>query len=406
MTKRQARLFRRSVLTMLGALLLAGCGPSTPEPEPSSPPPASTEAVAAVTATPLPPQATRPTAAPSTTPTPPPASTEATAVVTATSSPAEVLPATATPSATPSPANTPEAEATPRPSKIPPAGPTASPSPTSTPTRTVIPPQPSPTPTGPGGPQVLSFTVAPTTTQNIGDSLVMSWEATGERAEVCPIAGRPVEFACQEVPLVGSLTWVTKEEDMTYNGFGLRAWEGDQSIWNVEYVLLQCQNLRPWFLDDPPEGCPEEEAMVSYAAGQYFEHGFMSWVEETDEFYVFYEGPDEYGWQRFHITWGLKLKPGASEDNRVGEDPPPGLYEPVSGFGLIWRGEVDWPQVADARQRLGWATEPEHGYDTAYQCMTPSHPSLWNCFLRGPRGDILLLYPDSSANVRTLWERW
>lgn len=253
---------------------------------------------------------------------------------------------------------------------------------------------------------MLSFTVAPTTTQNIGDSLVMSWEATGERAEVCPIAGGPAEFACQEVPLVGSLTWVIKEEDMTYNGFGLRAWGGDQSIWNVEYVLLQCQNLRPWFLDDPPEGCPEEEAMVSYAAGQYFEHGFMIWVEETDEFYVFYEGPDEYGWQRFHLTWGLKLKPGASEDNRVGEDPPPGLYEPVSGFGLIWRGEVDWPQVADARHRLGWATEPEHGYDTAYQCMTPSLPSLWNCLLRGPRGDILLLYPDSSANVRTLWERW
>jgi hypothetical protein len=205
---------------------------------------------------------------------------------------------------------------------------------------------------------------------------------------------------------VGNLTWVTREEDMTYNGFGLRAWEGDQSIWNVQYVHLQCQNLRQWFFEDAPERCPEEQSMVSYAAGQYFEHGFMIWVEETDEFYVFYEGPDEYGWQRFHRSWRLELKPGASQDHRVGEEPPPGLYEPVSGFGLIWRGEVDWPEVADARQRLGWATEPEHGYETAYQCMTPSYPSLWNCFLRGSGGDVLHLYPDSSANVRTLWERW
>lgn len=35
------------------------------------------------------------------------------------------------------------------------------------------------------------------------------------------------------------------------------------------------------------------------------------------------------------------LEPGMSADNRVADMPPPGLFEPVSGFGLLWRGEVD-----------------------------------------------------------------
>ena len=101
---------------------------------------------------------------------------------------------------------------------------------------------------------------------------------------------------------------------------------------------------------------------------------------------------------------GLQLKPGASQDNRVGEAPPQGLYEPVSGFGLVWRGEVEWPALGDARQRLGWATEPEFGYDTAHQCETRAHPRSWTCYLRAPGGEVLRLYPDSTAQARTLWQ--
>jgi hypothetical protein len=29
-----------------------------------------------------------------------------------------------------------------------------------------------------------------------------------------------------------------------------------------------------------------------------------------------------------------------------------------------------------------------------------------SCFLRGPRGEILDLHPDSTAQVRFLWEEW
>lgn len=130
----------------------------------------------------------------------------------------------------------------------------------------------------------------------------------------------------------------------------------------------------------------------------------MIWVEDPDDFYVFYRGEDEDGFQTFDWILDVALKPGASEANRIGEEAPSGRYEPVSGFGLVWRGEVEGVRP-DVRQRLGWATEPEFGFDTAYQCITPSHPRMWSCFLRGPRGEILYLHPDSTAQVRFLWEQ-
>ncbi|HSR35079.1 MAG TPA: hypothetical protein VLY63_31305 [Anaerolineae bacterium] len=233
---------------------------------------------------------------------------------------------------------------------------------------------------------------------------MLTWAASGERVEICPIAGNgPVELECQEVPLTGETTIVTDEKSMGYLGFGLRAKAGHSTAWSVAYIHLQCQDLREWFFDNPPQRCPAKPALYSYAAGQYFEHGLMVWVEATDDFYIFSREVDEQGFQTFEWTIGLQLKPGASPDNRLGEEPPPGLHEPISGFGMIWRDEAEGLRN-DMRQHLGWATEPEFGFDTAFQCETPAHPRAWSCYLRGPRGELLYLHPDSTAQVRFLWE--
>ncbi len=45
--------------------------------------------------------------------------------------------------------------------------------------------------------------------------------------------------------------------------------------------------------------------------------------------------------------------------------PPAGLYVPVSGFGLIWRGDVS--QSAGYREVLGWALAPEFGYGIFFE---------------------------------------
>jgi hypothetical protein len=263
-----------------------------------------------------------------------------------------------------------------------------------------------PTATAAAGPLVHSFRVTPQTTVNLGETLTMAWEAVGEKAELCPISGPgPVQARCQEVPLLGSTRFVTDEAAMAYTGFGLRVTSGGKFRWSLVDVHLQCRNLRPWFFDGAPERCPADLAHQSRAAGQYFERGLMVWLEDPNSFYVFYRGEDESGFQVYDWISDIQLKPGASPDNRVGEEPPPGLYEPVSGFGMVWRREIEGVR-ADVRERLGWATELESGYDAAYQCETVFYPGLWDCFLRGPRGEILYLRPDSTAQVRWLWEEW
>ncbi len=318
-----------------------------------------------------------------------PTATETVPLPSPTLAPATETPTLAPPTATASP--------------LPPA---ASPTPLPSPTATQPPPPASPTPSPVPSPSVLSFTVVPTTTLSVGDVLHFAWRATGDRAELCPLEGLgPADGLCRAVPLQGSTTWTTEESDMGFLGFVLRAWSGQIDQLAVAYVHLQCQNLRPWFFQNPPAVCPAAAADVSYAAAEHFEHGMMIWVQDTDTFYVFFSQPNQAGQTYFISTTGLQYPPGALS-HRTGETPPAGLYEPVSGFGLIWRGEAEWPDAADARQRLGWATEPEFGFDTAYQCETEFGPHLWDCFLQAPDGEVLLLRPDSTAQVHFLWSVW
>jgi hypothetical protein len=141
--------------------------------------------------------------------------------------------------------------------------------------------------------------------------------------------------------------------------------------------------------------CAQAPPTHTTAAVQTFEYGTMIWLEARDQFYLLYDTfvtpgggtttPSTKTTLQI-VTGPLTLTSGASPDNRVDESPPPGLFEPVSGFGLLWRGEV--VGVQDVRQHLGWAREPELGFATDIQCETPcgAHQS---CYLRLPNGEVL-----------------
>lgn len=124
----------------------------------------------------------------------------------------------------------------------------------------------------------------------------------------------------------------------------------------------------------------------------------MVWLESSDTYYIFYEtdlrlagsGQGSSSLRSVQIIEGpLSLKPGALPDNRVEEEPPPGLFEPRQGFGLIWRGEVQGAE--GVRERLGWARQTEFGYNALHQCQS-SCGSSWDCYLSAPDGGILHLY--------------
>jgi len=242
------------------------------------------------------------------------------------------------------------------------------------------------------------------------EGVALSWEAEGEHAAICPLIGDEV-VGCRclfDVPLVGSHTIKPSEIIGRYSGFQLAVEAG--GIRTVRYAPLAvaCPDSFPdWFFEDPPEICPKDAPLPSYAAAQRFEHGLMIWNEALDEYDILFDhhlaaaespqGTSSLTSLRI-IKGPLDLKPGASADNRVAETPPPGRLEPVSGFGLLWRGEVTGTE--DLRAALGWALAPEYGFDTVYQCAM-NCGAYWDCYLRGPEaegaaakpnGEILHLY--------------
>ncbi len=96
-----------------------------------------------------------------------------------------------------------------------------------------------------------------------------------------------------------------------------------------------------------PVGMPPVPAVVS-AAWQPFERGFMIYLQGAPgSIYVL---TNDNRFRLFIDTWVAGVDPESG-----GELPPPGLVEPVRGFGNVWRSN---PSV---RAALGWALAVEAG---------------------------------------------
>jgi serine/threonine-protein kinase len=100
-------------------------------------------------------------------------------------------------------------------------------------------------------------------------------------------------------------------------------------------------------------GCPRSPAVDAAWAWEPFEGGEMVWRGDLRRIYVLDQSgawrvyDDE--WREGDIEWDVALQA------------PGSLYQPVRGFGLVWREE---PGVRDA---LGWATAPETSFSATFQ---------------------------------------
>ncbi|MDQ2807563.1 MAG: hypothetical protein M3Z04_11735, partial [Chloroflexota bacterium] len=99
-------------------------------------------------------------------------------------------------------------------------------------------------------------------------------------------------------------------------------------------------------------GCPTtSETRITQAASQPFEHGALFWNGDARLIYLL-DGSTT-AWLRYTDTWN------DGDPNGGAETPAPGFYEPIRGFGKIWR------EQPDVRTRLGWGTAPESALTTA-----------------------------------------
>jgi hypothetical protein len=107
----------------------------------------------------------------------------------------------------------------------------------------------------------------------------------------------------------------------------------------------------------------------------------MVWNEDQDAIYVLFADDKTPGWA---------FLPDEFEDGQPETDPslvpPSGLYQPIRGFGLIWRNH-SLPAGTPVRDRLGWATDREKEIQTAIQC--DNRPQDAICYLGWPDGKIL-----------------
>jgi len=249
------------------------------------------------------------------------------------------------------------------------------------PAPTPLPPAPRPTeppaPTAPvtvqPGSIIQSFT-ASASTVDPGATITLAWQTNGEEVTLYRIQRTGQYGQMYQVPPSGSQEYAIASSERGSVQFQLAASAGG----SVEYanltITLTCPDT--WFFENPPDVCPQSSAVISSGVAQRFERGTMLWLASRAQIIVLRGGG---GWAQYSDTWQPGL-PEADPDIT----PPAGLFQPVRGFGLVWREYGE--QAA-----LGWALAPEFAVGRlAFQC--DSAPKYSTCYLDGPDG-LLRLEP-------------
>jgi len=313
-----------------------------------------------------------------------------------------VAPATSTPSPAPTdtlrptptplsvPTDTLRPTDTPQPTDTLQPSPTPPPMPSDTPTsEPAVTPVPAPTPTGQisSGP-VIHYFRADVEEADPGDTIVLEWRSEGATSAVLYHLLPSGQFSSQfwEVDTVGAFAYEIDPGERNHTTFYL--YVVDELASSADAMLtvsLRCPDT--WFFSPAPDECPWP-AVHSAGAEQHFERGTMIWIEEEDRIYVLY-GDDQYSprWQIYTDAWD---EGDPERDPTLA--PPPGLQQPVRGFGLIWR------QYPDVRLRLGWAVDQETGFTTAVQRTTRYKYN--STYVHALDGSVWHLQPEGSG-----WEK-
>lgn len=289
------------------------------------------------------------------------------------------------------------AEATQTPSPTP----TGEPAPTSAPTRTprpattaprattrpptTAPPSATPEPTAAAGEvSVVRFEASPSTIDP-GDDITLSWEVVGSPVTLYRMmpTGQFGTFWELDAPQ-GEMTLPTDPGVRNQVTFALYAGEEGPAGATVS-VTVRCPTT--WFFTPAPDECAQWDAVQGAGAVQRFEGGQMIWFGPEDRIYVLYDDGQSPQVDVVSDPWAEGMP--ESDPDIV---PPAGLYQPVRGFGAVWRGEGGTWGV---RERLGWALAPEAAITTAYQCN--SAPKYNTCYLQGAGGAIIRLDPERSG---------
>jgi hypothetical protein len=278
------------------------------------------------------------------------------------------------------------------------------PAPSITPSPTVLPPAtavPSPTLIASPIPKITTispisitlFTIEPSTIDP-GDAITLTWQATGGQVNLFPINPLGQMELPFQVSIAGSMVYTTNQTQRNFMQFMLNAHDSrlNTDLQAFASVTIRCPDV--WFFANGPSSCPQSPPIRGNAAIEHFQHGFMIWLQPHDSIYIL------YGDDQFSPKWDLR------QDNFVDGQPesdpslvpPKGMFQPIRGFGLVWRDEntiLGWR----VRDRLGWALDEERAFQGTLQCN--SAVKYITCYLKDDRGRTIELKPERSA-----WNYW
>ena len=240
--------------------------------------------------------------------------------------------------------------------------PTPTPLPTATPvpsTPTSVPPTPTPShtplPTPGEGPTIVYFR-ANVTEADPGETITLEWRSSGGTQAWLNYLLPTYQYGCSwEVTPTGSMEYAIPVANRNWERFELSV--SDDAGRNARAglaVALHCPDT--WFFSPAPDECPSNPPILTDGAEVHFERGVMLWNKAEDRIYVLFNDRPYPDWQAFTDQWDE-----GQPESDPSIEPPAGLYQPVRGFGLLWREQLG------VRGRLGWAVDTEVGYPTAIQ---------------------------------------
>ena len=216
-----------------------------------------------------------------------------------------------------------------------------------------------------------------------GDTITLEWQSSGgDQATLYHLMPTGQLGHFWEVKSTGSMDYVIAAESRNREGFVLFVFDDAGRVAQATLmVTLRCPDT--WFFSPAPDECPGSPPILTDGAEQHFEHGLMLWSKAEDRIYVLFDDGTHLAWKAFADEW---------EEGKPESDPsivpPAGLYQPVRGFGLVWREE------SGIRGRLGWAADNEVGYPTAIQ--RTSRPRYNVTYVKALDGGVWELGPEGS----------
>ncbi|MBN1310224.1 MAG: hypothetical protein JXB30_02315 [Anaerolineae bacterium] len=243
-----------------------------------------------------------------------------------------------------------------------------------------------------------AFTVSPPEARP-GENVTLNWQVNGAVSHVDILTYvadpapyyRPIETT---LSAAGSLVVKAPQNQRYSTSWCLHAYTNDgRYTAALASAKLTCPD--EWTFPNPPANCPQPPTYTRLAI-QRFERGLMIWSEALENIRIFHmdsPDPELRHWEIKVNTWF----PGMPESD-PSITPPDGYYQPVRGFGQLWRTGEDYNGTI--RDRLGWALEPEREIERGViQCETAV--KYQTCYIGDPQGTIYVQRPELTG-----WYEW